>query len=56
MLACVGFVGHGEDGGAAGDGDGEGVVLAGLLGVLVFLMVWMLLVVVLGAGRWVARL
>ena len=25
---CVGMVGDGEDGGAAGDGDGEGVVLA----------------------------
>ena len=25
---CVGIVGDGEDGSAAGDGDGEGVVLA----------------------------
>ena len=53
---CVGIVGDGEDGGAAGDGDGEGVVLACLLVVLAFLMVWMLLVVVLGVGWWVARL
>ena len=28
VLACVSIVGNGEDGGAAGDGDGEGVVLA----------------------------
>ena len=53
---CVGIVGDGEDGAAAGDGDGEGVVLAWLLVVLAFPVVWMLLVVVLGAGRWVARL
>ena len=55
VLACVGIVGDGEDGSAAGNGDGEGVVLAWLLVVLVFPMVWMLSVVVLGAGRWVAR-
>ena len=52
---CVGIVGDGEDGGPAGDGDGEGVVLACLLVVLAFPLVWMLLVVVLGAGLWVAR-
>ena len=28
VLACVGIVGNGEDGSDAGDGDGEGVVLA----------------------------
>ena len=28
VLVCVGIVGDLEDGGAAGDGDGEGVVLA----------------------------
>ena len=28
VLVCVGIVGNGEEGGAAGDGDGEGVVLA----------------------------
>ena len=55
VLACVGIVGDGEDGGAAGDGDGEGVVLAWLLMVLVFPVVWMLSVVVLGAGWLVAR-
>ena len=46
---CVGIVGDGEDGGAAGDGDGEGVVLACLFVVLAFPLVWMLLVVVLGS-------
>ena len=51
MLVCVGFVGDG----AGGDGVGEGVVLAGLLVVLVFPMVWMLVAVVPGAGRWGAR-
>ena len=51
MLVCVGFVGNC----AGGDGVGEGVVLAGLLVALVFPMVWMLMAVVLGAGRWVAR-
>ena len=56
MLVSVGIVGDGEDGGAAGDGDGEGVVLACLLVVLVFSMVWMVAVVVLGAGRGVARM
>ena len=55
MLVCVGIVGDGEDGGAAHDGDGEGFVLAWLLVVLVFPMVWMLSVVVLGAGPSVAR-
>ena len=28
VLVCVGVVGVGEDGGATGDGDGEGAVLA----------------------------
>ena len=31
VLVCVGIVGDGEEGGAVGDGDGEGVVLAWLL-------------------------
>ena len=53
---CVGIVGDGEDCVAAGDGDDEGVVLPQLLVVLAFPMLWMLLVVVVGAGRWVARL
>ena len=47
-MACVGFVGDG----AGGDGVGEGVVLALFLVVLVFPMAWMLVAVVLGAGRW----
>ena len=47
-MVCVGFVGHG----AGGDGVGEGVVLALFLVVLVFPMAWMLVAVVLGAGRW----
>ena len=51
MLVCVGFVGDG----AGGDGVGEGVVLACLLVVLVFPMVWMLVAVVLGVGWWGAR-
>ena len=55
VLVCVGIVGDGEDGSAAGDGDGVGVVLARLLVVLVFPLVWMLAAVVPGAGRWVAR-
>ena len=51
MLVCVGFIGDG----AGGDGVCEGVVLAWVLVVLVFLMAWMLVAVVLGAVRWVAR-
>ena len=48
MLVCVGFVGDG----VGGDGVGEDVLLAV---VLVFPMVWMLVAVVPGAGRWGAR-
>ena len=44
VLVCVGVVGVGEDGGATGDGDGEDAVLARLLVMLVFPMVWMLVV------------
>ena len=47
-MVRVGFVGDG----AGGDAVGEGVVLALFLVVLVFPMVWMLVAVVLGAGRW----
>ena len=55
VLVCVGVIGVGEDVGAAGDCDGEGVVLAWLLVVLVFPMVLMLAVAALGAGLWLAR-
>ena len=54
-LVCAGVVGFVRDGGAAGDGDAEGVALGCLLVVLVILMVWVLAVAALVAGQCVLR-